>query len=267
MRRPAKPSQEFASTFSGVLFWLSAFLFTTVLSACLGYLFGQRALSGVSSPVTGSGQASPSREVRDPRTVPLLNEAEVIAAAEASLRPSPTPTPLFTPAPTPVATPTPTPTPRLSPELAAAPSPTPRPATPSPPPSRSRQQDGVPAPPAPTPPPPPLPIAAGGQVSMQVLSVRREGSQVVLNVAMQNNSAETVRFLYSFLNITDDNGRSISALTQGLPGELPPNSQVFQGTIRIPASSLAGSRSLSLSLADYPSRRHRVGASGIPVPP
>lgn len=201
MRRPAKPSQEFASTFSGVLFWLSAFLFTTVLSACLGYLFGQRALSGVSSPVTGAGQASRSREVRDPRTVPLLNEAEVIAAAEASLRPSP------------------------------------------------------------------LPIAAGGQVSMQVLSVRREGSQVVLNVAMQNNSAETVRFLYSFLNITDDNGRSINALTQGLPGELPPNSQVFQGTIRIPASSLAGSRSLSLSLADYPSRRHRVGASGIPVPP
>ena len=102
---------------------------------------------------------------------------------------------------------------------------------------------------------------------MQVLSVRREGSQVVLNVAMQNNSSETVRFLYSFMNVTDDNGRSINALTQGLPGELPPNSQVFQGSIRIPASSLAGSRSLSLSLADYPSRRHRVGASGIPVPP
>ncbi|MFS8780669.1 hypothetical protein [Synechococcus sp. W55.1] len=240
-----------------------------MLSACLGYLFGQRALSGVSSPVTGSGQASRSREVRDPRTVPLLNEAEVIAAVQASLRPPPTPTPLFTPTPAPVATPTPTLTPRVSPELAAAPSPTPRPATPSPPPSRSRQQDGVltSAPLAPTPPPPPPQIAASGQVSMQVLSVRREGSQVVLNVAMQNNSAETVRFLYSFLNITDDNGRSINALTQGLPGELPPNSQVFQGIIRIPASSLAGSRSLSLSLADYPSRRHRVGASGIPVPP
>jgi len=267
LRRPAKLSQEFASTFSGVLFWVSAFLFTTVLSACLGYLFGQRALSGVSSPVTGSSQASRSREVRDPRTVPLLNEAEVITAAQASLRPPPTPTPLFTPTPRPVTTPTPTITPRVSPELAAAPSPTPRPATPSPPPPRLRQQDRVLAPPVSTPPPPPAPIAASGQVSMQVLSVRREGSQVVLNVAMQNNSPETVRFLYSFLNITDNNGRSINALTQGLPGELPPNSQVFQGTIRIPASSLAGSQSLSLSLADYPSRRHRVGASGIPVPP
>lgn len=101
---------------------------------------------------------------------------------------------------------------------------------------------------------------------MQVLSARREGGQVVLNVAMQNNSAETVRFLYSFMNITDDNGRAINALTQGLPGELPPNSQVFQGTIRIPASSLAGSRALSVSLADYPSRRHQLGVSGIPVP-
>ncbi|MFS8854874.1 hypothetical protein NW851_10495 [Synechococcus sp. H55.7] len=241
---------------------MSAFLFTAVVSACLGYLFGQRALSGVSSPVTGSGQASRSRAVRDPRSVPLLNEAEVIAAAEANLRPPPTPTPLFTATPTPVATPTPTPTPRLSPELAAAPSPTPtpRPVTPSPPPPRASS-------PAPTPPPLPRQVATSGQVAMQVLSVRREGSQVVLNVAMQNNSSETVRFLYSFMNVTDDNGRSINALAQGLPGELPPNSQVFQGIIRIPASSLAGSRSLSLSLADYPSRRHRVGASGIPVPP
>ncbi|MFS8910470.1 hypothetical protein NW841_04935 [Synechococcus sp. H60.3] len=81
------------------------------MSACLGYLFGQRALSGVSSPVTEAGNASSSRGVRDPRTVPLLNEAEVIAAAEASLRPPPTPTPLFTPTPVPVARPTPTPTP------------------------------------------------------------------------------------------------------------------------------------------------------------
>ncbi|MFS8925122.1 hypothetical protein NW863_11690, partial [Synechococcus sp. B60.1] len=55
------------------------------MSACLGYLFGQRALSGVSSPVTEAGNASSSRGVRDPRTVPLLNEAEVIATAEASL--------------------------------------------------------------------------------------------------------------------------------------------------------------------------------------
>ena len=260
MRRSVRPAQEFTSTFSGALFWLGAFFFTAVLSACLGYLFGQRALSGVSSPVTEAGNASSSRGVRDPRTVPLLNEAELIAAAEASLRPPPTPTPLFTPTPVPVARPTPTPTPRLSPELAAAPSPTPRPASPSPQPPRPSP------PPAPTPPPPPRQVAASGQVAMQVLSVRREGGQVVLNVAMQNNSAETVRFLYSFLNVTDDTGRSINALTQGLPGELPPNSQVFQGTVRIPASSLSGSRSLSLSLADYPSRRHRVGVSGIPVP-
>ncbi|MEN9224115.1 MAG: hypothetical protein Q6M54_01445 [Thermostichus sp. DRC_bins_24] len=260
MRNRTRPSRDLTSTLSGVLFWLSAFLFTAVLSACLGYLFGQRALSGVSSPVTQSGNAGTRGQVRDPRTVPLVNEAQVIAAAEASLRPAPTPTPLATPPPTPVATPTPTPTPSLSPELAATPPPTPTPvvATPTPPP-----------PPTPTPvvpTPPPQRIANSGQVSMQVLSARREGAQVILDVAMQNNSAETVRFLYSFMNITDDNGRAINALTQGLPGELPPNGQVFQGTIRIPTSSLAGSRSVSVSLADYPSRRHQLGVSGIPIP-
>ncbi|MCJ2541645.1 hypothetical protein [Thermostichus vulcanus] len=239
---------------------MSAFLFTAVLSACLGYLFGQRALSGVSSPVTDSGNAATSGEVRDPRTVPLVNEAQVITEAEAKLKPPPTPTPLVAATPPPTPTPTPTPTPSLSPELAEAPTPPPTPvaATPTPPPT-----------PTPSPvirTPPPQQIAASGQVSMQVLSARREGGQVVLNVAMQNNSAETVRFLYSFMNITDDNGRAINALTQGLPGELPPNSQVFQGTIRIPASSLAGSRALSVSLADYPSRRHQLRVSGIPVP-
>jgi hypothetical protein len=261
LRSQARPSRDLTSTLSGVLFWLSAFLFTAVLSACLGYLFGQRALSGVSSPVADSGNSSASGEVRDPRTVPLVNEAQVIATAEAGLRPISTPTPLSTPTPTPVATPTPTPTPSLSPELAEAPTPsptTPVVSTPTPPPPPT------PAPVVPT--PPPQQIAAGGQVSMQVLSARREGGQVVLNVAMQNNSAETVRFLYSFMNVTDDNGRAINALTQGLPGELPPNGQVFQGTIRIPASSLAGSRSVSLSLADYPSRRHQLGVSGIPLP-
>jgi hypothetical protein len=256
LRRSLRPARDFTSSFLGEVGWLVAFFFTAVVSGCVGYLFGQRALSGVSSPVTETSTSSASRVIRDPRTVPLLNEAEVIAVAEALLRPPPPPTPLFTPPPVAIAPPTPTPPRRLSPELASAPSPlsTPQPVSPSPP-------------PRPSPPPPPLQVAASEQVAMQVLSVRREGGQVVLNVALQNNSPETVRFLYSFLNVTDDNGRPIDALIEGLPGELPPNNQVFQGTIRIPASSLAGSRSLSLSLADYPSRRHQVGVSGIPVPP
>jgi len=263
LHRLLRRVREFTSSFLGEVGWVGALFFTAVVSGCLGYLFGQRALSGVSSPVTKTSQVSSAGIVRDPRTVPLLNEAEVIAAAKAFLQPPPTPTPLFTPPPAVVVFPTPTPPRPLSPELALAPSPSPtlQPASPSPPPARPSP------PPRSTPSPPPPQVAPSGQVAMQVLSVRREGGQVVLNVAVQNNSPEAVRFLYSFLNVTDDNGRSINALTQGLPGELPPNSPVFQGTIRIPASSLAGSRSLSLSLADYPSRRYQVGVSGIPVPP
>ncbi|MGQ9837504.1 MAG: hypothetical protein ACUVRV_05970 [Cyanobacteriota bacterium] len=263
MKSQAKPPRDLTSTLFGVLFWLSVFLFTAVLSACLGYLFGQRALLGVSSPVASSSNTATPGRVRDPRTVPLVHEAQVIAEAEARLQPAATPTPLVTPTPPP--NPTPTPTSSLSPELAAAPTPLPTPvATPTPLVTPTPPPNLTPTPVIST--PTPAQIAASGQVVMQVLSARREGGQVVLNVAMQNNSAETVRFLYSFLNVTDDSGRAISALTQGLPGELPPNSQVFQGTIRIPASSLAGSQALSVSLADYPSRRHQLRVAGIPVP-
>ncbi|MDX2270499.1 MAG: hypothetical protein NW237_00925 [Cyanobacteriota bacterium] len=251
--------REPSSSLSGALLWLSIFISTAVFSASLGFVFGQRALSGVSSPV---GRATTSRpggtsavEFRDPRTIPLVNEQEVIVAAKKALTPNPTPTPtptpliLATPTPEPIApspTPTPTATPlALSPELA----------TPTAPPIA---------------PPPPVvaanPQTASGQVSLQVLSARQEAGQLVLNVAMQNNSSQGVRFLYSFMKVTDERGRSVAASTQGLPGELPANGQVFQGTVRIPLASLTGSRSVSLNLADYPSRQHQLSVSGIPVP-
>jgi hypothetical protein len=99
LRRSLRPARDFTSSFLGEVGWLVAFFFTAVVSGCVGYLFGQRALSGVSSPVTETSTSSASRVIRDPRTVPLLNEAEVIAAAEALLRPPSTPTPLFTPPP------------------------------------------------------------------------------------------------------------------------------------------------------------------------
>jgi uncharacterized protein affecting Mg2+/Co2+ transport len=101
---------------------------------------------------------------------------------------------------------------------------------------------------------------------MQVLSVDQQGGQVVLRVAIQNTSREAVRFLYSFMNVTDERGRSLSSSTQGLPGEVPANGQVYQGTVTIPLASLRGSRSLSLSLSDYPSRQHQLVVGGVPVP-
>jgi outer membrane biosynthesis protein TonB len=244
------------------IFWGSVFISAAVLSAAVGFVFGQRALEGIRSPVTEATSTDSTQAFQDPRRIPLLNEDELISraregvqAAAASATPRPTPDPTPTPTPTPTATPTPTPSaiPTQSPELATVPSPPPNPvptlapvATPAP----------VTA----------LNTTSGGRVNMQVLSVQQQGGQLVLGVAMQNSTSDVVRFLYSFMSAVDDRGRAVNVLTQGLPGELPPNSGVFQGTVSIPLSSLRGSRSISLNLSDYPSRQHQLSVSGIPVP-
>lgn len=242
------------------IFWGSVFISAAVLSAAVGFVFGQRALEGIRSPVTEATSTESTQTFQDPRRIPLLNEDDLIsrskeemlaAAASATPRPTPEPTPTATPTVTP--TPTPSTLPSQSPELAMIPSPDP---------------DPVPTLAPITTPAPATAIntTSGGRVNMQVLSVQQQGGQLVLGVAMQNSTSDVVRFLYSFMSATDDRGRAINVLTQGLPGELPPNSGVFQGTVSVPLSSLQGSRSISLSLSDYPSRQHQLSVSGIPVP-
>jgi len=102
-------------------------------------------------------------------------------------------------------------------------------------------------------------------VTLQVSSVRQEGGSLLLNVSMKNEGAQAVRFLYSFLNVTDDQGRSLSAVTEGLPGELPPTGQEFSGTVSIPSALLDDAKKLSLTLTDYPEQKLKLQTSEIPV--
>jgi hypothetical protein len=82
---------------------------------------------------------------------------------------------------------------------------------------------------------------------------------------MQNKSPETVRFLYSFLDVTDDKGRTLSQSTEGLPAELPGNSSEYTGTISIPTPLLDDVKKVSLALTDYPAQKMRLEVSNIPV--
>jgi hypothetical protein len=102
-------------------------------------------------------------------------------------------------------------------------------------------------------------------VTLQVLSARQEAGSLLLNVTMKNAGASSVRFLYSFLNVTDDQGRTLSATTDGLPGELPPNGQEFSGTVSIPTALLEDAKKLSLKLTDYPDQKLQLQISDIPV--
>ncbi|EFA71128.1 conserved hypothetical protein [Cylindrospermopsis raciborskii CS-505] len=116
------------------------------------------------------------------------------------------------------------------------------------------------------PPQPGFPVVAESEgVNMSVRSASYSGGQLILKVKMHNQSDESVRFLYSFLDVTDDKGRVFTATTDGLPAELPGNGPIFTGKISIPTALLNDVSSLTLSLTDYPAQKLKLQLSDIPV--
>ncbi len=111
-----------------------------------------------------------------------------------------------------------------------------------------------------------FPIATESEgVTLSVQSSRYSGGDLILTVKMQNKGDESVRFLYSFLDVTDDKGRTLSATTQGLPSELTANGPTHDGTINIPTPLLDNVKKISLALTDYPAQKLRLEVSNIPV--
>ncbi|MGK7925712.1 MAG: hypothetical protein AB4290_10775 [Spirulina sp.] len=111
-----------------------------------------------------------------------------------------------------------------------------------------------------------LPIKGSDRgVSLAIVDAKREAGSLVLNVDLKNESRESVRFLYSFLDVRDDQGRALSAITDGLPGELPANGKNFSGTIKIPTALLEDAEQLSLTLTDYPDRELELNLANIPI--
>ena len=104
-----------------------------------------------------------------------------------------------------------------------------------------------------------------GGVTFEVSQAQREGSSLTLNVNMRNEGSESVKFLYSFLDVRDDRGRPLSAIADGLPGELPANGENFSGKLRIPVSLLDKSQNISLTLTDYPEQKLQLKLEKIPV--
>lgn len=111
-----------------------------------------------------------------------------------------------------------------------------------------------------------LPVTATSQdVMLEIKSMRKQGEFLVLAVSLRNNSSQPVRFVYDALNVTDEQGRTLKATTDGLPVELPASSNAFPGTISIPANLLDGVQKVSLSLPDYPDKRLQLQVSNIPL--
>ncbi|CCH67274.1 hypothetical protein RINTHH_11190 [Richelia intracellularis HH01] len=103
------------------------------------------------------------------------------------------------------------------------------------------------------------------KVSLSVQSVRFSGGALEMQVKMQNKSSETARFLYTFLEVIDDKGRTLSASTEGLPVELLPEGPTYTGRIIIPTILLDEVEKISLTLTDYPDQKLRLEISDIPI--
>lgn len=111
-----------------------------------------------------------------------------------------------------------------------------------------------------------FPLTAQSQgVTLTINSVAKQGDALVLKVNLRNTSKQSVQFLYSFLNVTDERGRALSASTEGLPAELPASGASFAGTISVPAALLDQVQSLSLDLTDYPDQQLQLKVANIPV--
>ncbi len=102
-------------------------------------------------------------------------------------------------------------------------------------------------------------------VTFSVQSARFSGGALLLKVKMQNKGSDSVRFLYSFLDVTDDKGQTLTASTEGLPEELSANSSAYSGTVSIPTALLDDVKRISLTLTDYPAQKLRLSVSNIPV--
>lgn len=111
-----------------------------------------------------------------------------------------------------------------------------------------------------------FPIANKNQgVTLEVLSARFSGGALQMKLNFKNEGDRTVKFLSSFLDVTDDKGRALSVNTEGLPGELPPNGKTFSGTVSISTALLDDVKRLSMTLTDYPEQQLRLQMLDIPV--
>lgn len=102
-------------------------------------------------------------------------------------------------------------------------------------------------------------------VSMEIVEAKQQGNSLLLNVTIRNEGSKSVRFLYSFLDVRDDRGRALSAISDGLPGELPANGEEFRGTLRIPTVVLDNAQKISVTLTDYPEQKLELKLKDIPV--
>ena len=100
---------------------------------------------------------------------------------------------------------------------------------------------------------------------MDIRSLVQKDDEIVLNVAMMNGSSDPVQFIYTFLDVSDNKGYSLSSEVIGIPETLEANSETHVGTIRVLDTPPGAATRLSLRLTDYPDQKINLEIKDIPV--
>lgn len=235
-----------------VMTLLTLMVGATTASALWGYKLGRKALSGITQPDlrpnqisasatgTGSDLLSTSASGEDePGDIVLLTEADLIANAQARISGQPVP---VSPVSETVASTT-TEDSLKSSETAESDSDV----------SFVNYQNNFPL------------IAQDGDVVMSVNSVQDQGDLLRVNVSLQNTGDTPVEFLYSLMDVSDNQGSPLTVSTDSLPQTIPANGEAFNGTVLIPAILLDRSESISIRLANYPEQEIELAISDIPI--
>ncbi len=101
---------------------------------------------------------------------------------------------------------------------------------------------------------------------MRVENIVQDRRRLKLAVSLQNNSAEEVEFLYSFLEVRDQDNNLLSSFADSLPSSLPGDRQVYNGTIELFGPLPDSVRSVSIRLASYPDEKVKLQIDAIPIP-
>ncbi|MFN9174968.1 MAG: hypothetical protein ACK58N_10790 [Synechocystis sp.] len=85
-------------------------------------------------------------------------------------------------------------------------------------------------------------------------------------LSLENNQTQAVEFLYSFLEVRDQDNNLLSSLTESLPQTLPADGKAYHGTVEILGTLADTVSSLSVRLASYPDEKIKLQVNGISLP-
>lgn len=211
---------------------LGFMLLVGAVSGLTGYGMGHQSLRGITQPALNPVLNSEDGSKRRPQQeTSLLSEKEIVAKAQAK-------------------------TSGVKKPKAQKPKPSPKPKTEKKE-DKAEKQDSTPQ---------SFPVKAEQKgMTLEVRSLAEDEDGLVLNVTLQNGGSKPVQFVYEFLDVTDNRGRSLLAEAQGLPSEFQANSETFYGTIKILDVSGDDIEKVSLKLADYPDQAIKLEAANIPI--